>query len=180
MFATVQSAQAQRTTLAVAAYPDSRAPIISEDDLMTTATDSTHIISELSDLIKLDYDAIAAYKSAIDRLDNADYRAKLTEFLGDHERHIKELGKAVRNEGGTPPTEGGLMKILTKGKVVIASLLGDEAILKAMKANEEVTNTKYEEAVETGYADSIQTILRQGLADERRHKDWISAAIEKL
>ncbi len=72
------------------------------------------------------------------------------------------------------------MKILTKGKVVIAAVLGDEAILKAMKANEEVTNSKYEEAVETGYGDSIQVILRQALADERRHKDWISAAIDKL
>lgn len=147
---------------------------------MTTATDSKHVISDLSDLIKLDYDAIAAYKSAIERLDNPEHRAKLTEFLGDHERHIKELGMAVRNEGGTPPTEGGAMKIMTQGKVVIASLLGDEAILKAMKANELVTNTKYEEAVETGHAEPIQAILRQGLADERRHKEWLSAAIEKL
>lgn len=147
---------------------------------MTTATDSKHVISDLCDLIKLDYDAIAAYKSAIERLDNAEYRTKLTEFMGDHEKHVKELGKAVRNEGGTPPTEGGAMQILTKGKVVIAGLLGDEAILKAMEANEVVTNTKYEEAVETGYPEQIQALLRQGLADERRHKEWLSAAIERL
>ncbi|MFN3712035.1 MAG: DUF2383 domain-containing protein [Alcanivoracaceae bacterium] len=146
---------------------------------MATATDSNHIISDLSDLIKLDYDAIAAYKSAIERLDSEAHKKKLTEFLRDHERHVKELGQAVRNQGGTPPTEGGPMKILTKGKVVIAALLGDEAILKAMRANEEVTNTKYEEAVGTGYGEPIEALLRQGLADERRHKDWIVGILEK-
>lgn len=146
---------------------------------MATATDSKQIISDLSDLIKLDYDAIAAYESAIERLDNAEYKSKLTEFLGDHERHVEELGNAVRTEGGTPPTEGGAMKILTEGKVVIAGLMGDDAILKAMRANEEVTNTKYKEAVETTYAEPIQAVLRQGLADERRHKDWIIATLEK-
>lgn len=144
---------------------------------MNAVTDSKETISDLSDLIKLDYDAIAAYESAIERLDDAAYKAKLAEFLADHKRHVEELGEAVRSEGGQPPTEGGAMQLLTKGKVVLADLMGDEAILKAMRANEEVTNTKYEDAVETGYAEKIQAILRQGLADERRHKDWIVSAL---
>lgn len=147
---------------------------------MTTATDSKELISDLGDLIELDYDAIAAYKAAIERLDNAAYKAKLTEFLGDHERHVVELGKAVREQGGTPPTEGDAMKIMTKGKVVIADLFGDEAILKAMRANEEVTNKKYEEAVEEGYPEPIQALVRKGLADERRHKGWLETTLEKM
>lgn len=146
---------------------------------MATLTDTKDIISDLSDLIQLDYDAIAAYKSAIERLDTTEYKAKLAEFMGDHKRHVDELGKAVRNAGGTPPTEGDAMVILTKGKVVIAGLVGDKPILMAMRANEEVTNTKYEDAVETGYPEPIQAILRQGLADERRHRDWIVASLEK-
>ncbi|MDO8862065.1 DUF2383 domain-containing protein [Haliea sp. E1-2-M8] len=147
---------------------------------MTTVMDSKQIISDLGDLIELDYDAIAAYQAAIERLDTAAYREKLTEFLGDHERHVKELGEAVRKEGGSPPTKGDAMKILTKGKVVLADLLGDAAILKAMRANEEVTNKKYETAVEKGYAEHIQALLRKGLADERRHKGWIETTVEKL
>lgn len=146
---------------------------------MVITMDSKQVISDLSDLIQLDYDAIAAYLSAIKRLDKAEYKAKLTEFLGDHKRHVEELGSAVRSEGGTPPTEGDAMKILTQGKVVIAGLLGDEAILKAMNANEKVTNIKYEEAVKIGYAEHILVILRQGLSDERRHKDWIVATLEQ-
>lgn len=147
---------------------------------MTTATDSKEFISELSDLIEVDYDAIAAYQAAIERLDSAAYKKKLTEFLGDHKRHVVELGKAMRKEGGTPPTEGDAMKILTKGKVVLAGLVNDKAILKAMRANEEVTNTKYEEALETGYPEPIQALVRKGLADERRHKDWLVTTLEKL
>lgn len=146
---------------------------------MTTEADSKEIISELSDLIKLDYDAIAAYQSAIERLDDAGHKKKLAEFMGDHESHVQELGKAVRNHGGTPPTEGGALKVLTKGKVVIAGLVGDKAILKAMKANEVVTNTKYEHAAKKNYPEQIQAIVQQGLSDERRHKDWIEATIER-
>ena len=37
--------------------------------------------------------------------------------------------------------------LLTKGKVVIAGLMGDEAILQAMRTNEADTNTAYERAV---------------------------------
>lgn len=147
---------------------------------METATDTKQIISDLGDVIKLDYDAIAAYRSAIERLDNAAFKEQLTEFLGDHERHVKELGNAVRNEGGTPPTEGGALKILTQGKVVLADLLGDKAILMAMQINEKVAKTKYEEAVDTGYPEHIQAILCGGLADERRHKDWIDKTLETL
>lgn len=147
---------------------------------MTTTTDSKQIITDLNDLMEVDYDAIAAYQSAIERLDNADYKAKLTEFMGDHKRHIEELSKVVRDEGGTPPTEGDAMKILTKGKVVIAGLVGDETILKAMNANEKVTNTKYEDAVEAGYAEQIQSLLHKGLSDERRHKEWIETTLERL
>ncbi len=147
---------------------------------MTTVRESEEVVSDLNDLIELDYDAIAAYQAAIERLESAAYKTKLTEFLGDHKRHVEELGTEVRKEGGNPPTDGDAMKIMTKGKVVIADLFGDEAILKAMRANEEVTNKKYEAAVEEGYAEHIQTILRKGLADERRHKGWLIATLEKL
>ncbi|MFW5824469.1 MAG: DUF2383 domain-containing protein [Marinobacter sp.] len=145
---------------------------------MTTVTDSKEVVSDLNDLIELDYDAIAAYQSAIERLENDSYRRKLSEFLKDHQRHIEELSKLVRKEGGTPPDEGDAKKVLTQGKVVLADLAGDDAILKAMKSNEEQTNSKYEKAVETGYPDPIQTVLQAGLADERRHKAWIETTLD--
>lgn len=145
---------------------------------MTTVMDANEVTSDLNNLIELDYDAIAAYEAAIERLDSAPYKAKLAEFLADHKRHVEELGKAVRSAGGEPATKGDAMKILTKGKVVLADLAGDEAILKAMRANEEVTNTKYEDAVEAGHAEPVHAILVRGLADERRHKGWIATTLD--
>jgi hypothetical protein len=38
--------------------------------------------------------------------------------------------------GRTPPKEGDMKPLLTKGKVVIAGLMGDEAILRVMRTNE--------------------------------------------
>src|SRR5690606_21843548 len=111
---------------------------------MPTVTDSKKVVSDLNDLIELDYDAIAAYQAAIERLDNKVYKSKLKQVLGDYERLSADLTALVVSEGGDPKTEGDAKKMLTKGKVVLADLAGDEAILKAMKSNEAETNTKYE------------------------------------
>ncbi len=147
---------------------------------MNTNVDSKTVIKDLNNLIELDYDAIAAYEAAIERLDNPDYKAKLTEYLGDHKRHTKELGDAVKGEGGTPEESGDAKKILTKGQVVIADLGGDDAILKAMKMNEDQTNSKYEKAVEKDYPEHIHALLQKGLADERRHRAWIESTLKLM
>jgi hypothetical protein len=76
--------------------------------------------------------------------------------------------------GRTPPTESDLKAVLTKGKVVIAGLAGDDAILEAMRTNEADTNTAYERAVQHPKAASfLRDTLDNGLQDERRHCDWI-------
>ncbi len=147
---------------------------------MVTVVDSEQIVADLNELIELDFDAIAAYQTSIERMETVTYKGKLTEFLGDHERHINDLSELVRKEGGTPATSGDAKKMLTKGKVVLADMAGDEAILKAMKSNEEQTNSKYEKAVDKGYADHIQTVLQKGLADERRHKSWLETTLDRL
>lgn len=83
--------------------------------------------------------------------------------------------------GETPPTEGGVKSILTQGKVILADIFGDKALLKAMKLNEDVTNTAYEGAVEHDDAPAeVKALLERNLADERRHRDWIEARAEAL
>ena len=80
--------------------------------------------------------AVDAYQAAIDRLENSGYRNALAEFKRDHLRHITELGDILSRMGRTPPKEGDMKALLTKGKVVIAGLMGDEAILRVMRTNE--------------------------------------------
>lgn len=133
----------------------------------------------LNDLIALDFDAIEAYEAAIVRLSVANDKEQLTRFMEDHRRHVRDLTECVRELGEHPQTEGDFKRILTKGKVVIGGLAGDEAVLKAMKSNEDDTNKAYERATQfTGLSDRIQAILQTNLSDERRHRDWIERRLE--
>lgn len=138
-------------------------------------------ISLLNDLIQLDHDAVAAYRAAIERLDNAAFRSRLEEFLGDHERHVRELTALVREMGGDPAKKGDMKQILTKGKVVIGNLSGDKGILQAMRSNEDETNQRYEKALTTeNLPPRIFELLDRNLADERRHRAWIVQQLEMM
>lgn len=130
----------------------------------------------LQHLIKLDHAAAEAYEEAIDHLDNASNRQQLAEFKRDHERHVQELGTIVRTLGGEVPKSGGAKEFLTEGKVKLSALGGDDAILKAMKSNENDTNIAYERVLEKCPAEARDVITR-GLADERRHCNWILAQL---
>src|SRR5258708_31622554 len=98
------------------------------------------IVNLLNDLIELDYDAIEAYKAAIGRLSDVGDKTQLGQFMADHRRHVSELSLVVRNLGGSPPDHGDLKQVLTKGRVVLAGLTGEKAILEATKSNEDDTN----------------------------------------
>lgn len=146
-----------------------------------TINERTKVDDLLQELVKLDYDAIEAYEAAIERLDNPAFKAQLSEYCDDHRRHTENLGAELRKLGADVPDGPDAKRILTEGKVVIAGLGGDKAVLTAMKANEEVTNKTYEKAVE--HADTgpeLKSILERNLADERRHRAWMSQTIDTL
>ena len=135
----------------------------------------------MEDLVQLDYDAADAYEAAINRLQEARFRDRLREFKGDHLRHIAELGDILVEMGRTPPKEGDMKSLLTRGKVVIGGLMGDKAILQAMRTNEADTNTAYERAVAFhGLSTETRQVLQRGLQDERRHCEWILEQLKTL
>lgn len=149
--------------------------------MVTTVGMEKNIHTLISNLIELDYDAVEAYQAAIDRIDSAPFRKQLTEFMADHVRHTQELGRILVEAGRTAPSKGDMKSVLTKGKVVLASLAGDKAILMAMKTNEDDTNTAYERAFDHPEATGrLRDCLRQGLDDERRHRDWIEKQLATL
>lgn len=150
--------------------------IINENDVMKSAD----VISKLRDLVALEFNAIETYEAAIERLEDLDYRAKITEFLGEHERHLMELCDAIIEEGGTPPDGGDYKQFLTKGPVVLAGIGGDKAILQAMLLNESLTNRLYENANDEIFPGYIQLKLKQALGDVRHHRVWIESAIEQI
>lgn len=138
-------------------------------------------ITMLEHLIALDFDALEAYDQAIRRLESDKFRQQLTEFRADHERHIRELQPVVRELGGDPPNEADFKAVLAKGRVVLADLGGDAAILRAMKTNEDDTNTAYDRA--RGRVDVptyVHDMLARNQADEHRHRAWIEATLRTM
>jgi len=132
------------------------------------------IVKHLNSLIELDFDAIEAYEAAIARLNDATEKARLRAFMGDHQRHIVDLSPLVIELGGTPAQQADFKKVLTKGKVVLAGLVGDRAILEAMKSNEETTTKTYRKASnEPGLPSQVRTVVERNFADEQRHLAWI-------
>jgi rubrerythrin len=146
------------------------------------ATDKEYeFYEDLESLLQLDFDAIEAYEAAINRIDNQSYKSRLREFKEDHQNHIKDTAPFLKKVGHTPPSGPGVKSLLTQGKVVLANIIGDAGILKAMRSNEEETNRAYEKI--NSYEDlpaDLKKILQKGLADERKHKNWIEKELENL
>jgi bacterioferritin (cytochrome b1) len=136
-------------------------------------------IDAIKKLIELDYDAAEAYKIAYEKLENIDYKHQVKIFREDHERHIELLNKILVYHNENMVKGPDLKKWLTKGKVFLSNLIGDDiAILKAMHSNEIDTNTAYERinSYENKFQDAVK-ILEDGLADEKKHKQWLETII---
>lgn len=142
--------------------------------MVTFVGTQTSFADAVRELIELDNAAVEAYEAAIDRLENTTYKQKLGEFRDDHKRHISELSDLLRNHNEALPSMGSVKEWLTKGKVVVANLVGDQAILTAMASNEIDTNTAYERMNERQdmWTDASD-IIKRGLEDEKRHYAWL-------
>ena len=134
----------------------------------------------LYELGELDYDAIEAYEAAINRLDREDYKAKLRDFKKDHERHVEEICALLEKHMAKSPSGSSVKALLAQGKVVLAQMMGDDSILKAMLSNEIDTNTAYERL--NSHAEKwkdAEELLVQGLQDERKHKAWLEMVLKE-
>lgn len=135
----------------------------------------------LNQLLELDFDAIAAYRTAIERLKDERDGQQLAAFRADHERHTRELTQLLERLGHVPSSGPDLKQILTKGKVVLGSFVGDAALLLAMRTNEDDTNRAYERIVaRQDVSKEMRDILERNLQDERRHRAWIQQRVEAL
>ncbi|NWJ25609.1 ferritin-like domain-containing protein [Rhizobium sp. RM] len=141
--------------------------------------------SDIKDLVKnllyLEHDAIAAYDSCIDRLDNKEFAAKIAAFKTDHLQHVRVLTEMAQELGIHAPAEGDMKQLLTTGKIALADIIGDRAILKAMKTNEDDTVTAYERAAR--HEDAIpasKAFFLTAVQDEEKHRAWMEATANTL
>jgi demethoxyubiquinone hydroxylase (CLK1/Coq7/Cat5 family) len=133
-------------------------------------------IEVMNEQIHLDMDAIDAYASAIDACETAELELRLGEFRGDHERHVRELAECVRRYGGEPSVRRDVKGFFIKGFTAITSM-GDRSAIYAMRANEELTNRFYDQALQNDLPDDVRLLLQRNRDDERRHLGWLKAVI---
>lgn len=99
-------------------------------------------------LIELGLDAVETYETAIDRVDDIDDRERFEAMRAAHARQVVALQSLVSEHGDTPANSPDLRRMIDKGKVVIASLMGDRLVLFAMKNIEANLVDAYESALE--------------------------------
>jgi rubrerythrin len=129
----------------------------------------------IENCLLLEHDAIAAYDTVIERLENPAYKAQIESFRNDHLQHVEKLHGFASQHGVTPPGEGDMKEMLTTGKIKLADVFGgDGAILKAMSTNESDTVSAYSQAASnTSLPAEMRGMVEQALSDEKRHKEWM-------
>jgi rubrerythrin len=143
--------------------------------MVTTVGTETTYKDLVENLLLLEHDAIAAYEQTIERLTNPGYKQQIAAFKADHDRHVQELTQLAASAGATAHWQGDAKQMLTTGKVALASIMGDSAILTAMRTNEEDTVTAYERASRHAEApQDARRIFERAHADELRHREWMS------
>jgi uncharacterized protein (TIGR02284 family) len=140
--------------------------------------DNREVCDKLNRLIKLDVDAVNAYKQAIDACTMEEIRSKLVQFQDDHQRHIRDLSQQVRLCGGEPEVETSWAGFLIEGFTAITSQ-GDHSALIAMRGNEELTNRTYQAALNMDDLPvDVRALLERNFSDEQRHLSWIKDQLD--
>jgi rubrerythrin len=144
--------------------------------MVTTVGTESSFTDLVTSLVQLEHDAIAAYDACIDRLEDPAAKSQIESFKQDHLRHLDELQKIASVGNFSVPTGGDLKQMLTTGKVAMASLMGDGAILKAMKTNEDDTVAAYERASTHAEArPESREVFERAHQDELRHRSWMES-----
>jgi len=149
--------------------------------MVTTIGTESSFEDLVKNLILLEHDAIAAYDSTIERLSDAGLAEQVRRFRDDHLQHLEVLNGMAREIGLDAPEEGDMKQMLTTGKIAMADLMGDAAILKAMRTNEEDTVTAYERA--SGHDQAMaepRAFFERAHSDELRHREWMQTTAEAL
>lgn len=140
--------------------------------------ETSKCIEELNDILETEFDAVHAYTTAIKNTEDEMIVSALTDYLTDHNQHVKRITETVRGLGGSPKAHTDFKGIFLKGLTGVMSKLGDRNALRIMLQNEVLTNHTYDRAVEKEFPTHIYEMLVEFQGDERRHKESIERLLE--
>jgi rubrerythrin len=142
---------------------------------------NTTLVAELNDLLRLNQDALRAYGVAVRSLRSDAYRATVARFHADHERHVAELSRLVREYGAVPAELPHLATGAFELAVQAIGAIGDDrAILLAFTANERQSRDEYRAAAQRPHPPEVVTVLSRQAADEVRHYAWALTTLDDL
>lgn len=152
-----------------------------EQTAENTRWDAATLQADLTDLLQLEFDALASYAVALAGLRRPDLRETLEAFRRDHDEHVRTLSAQIRALGGVPlslphiPT--GLLKL---GVQAVGLMGGDRAVLLGFVSNEWQSREKYARYAARPYPAAVAALLERHAADEARHYEWACGALEEL
>jgi len=137
-------------------------------------------VSLLNHLIQREYDAIAACKTALQRLASDDERARIAALLGRHREHIDALALLVRNLGGEPASQADLLQVTARGRIVLAGLSGEDVVLEATRASEnELALTYARAASQPGLPVDVLDVLQRHAVEVEQGRDALATGADE-
>ncbi|AUX45134.1 uncharacterized protein SOCE26_066150 [Sorangium cellulosum] len=130
-------------------------------------------LEPLTALLLLDMAAVEAYAVALRACRAPDIKKQLDSFRQDHERHVRDLSRALGVEPPGQPDERGVSIL----RYTELSAREDRTALVAMRGNEELTNDAYASALAGELPEELRQLVEANWQDERRHIRWITEEI---
>ena len=126
--------------------------------------------------IALEYDCLAAYSEAAKLAEEPGLVSTLQQFVADCKRHISQWQDRLKGMASSEGKPSMITEPLNRGKVKIGGLIGDKAIMMAIKNNAADTCQAYEQvASRVELAPETKEISQAMLKDARRHRTWMEA-----
>jgi rubrerythrin len=149
---------------------------------MTEGTMGTaEVVADLNDLLQLEHDAVQGYNLAIGQIEDAAHLRTLEGFRDDHQRHIEEISRLIRERNSLPvqlphlptgPMKAAMQALATPG--------GDREVLMAFKTNEGQVRDRYRDLVAKPYPAEVLDVLRRASEDEEVHYTWVLETLELM
>ena len=140
---------------------------------------NAHILLELSRMLALELELLAACETALERLDDPRSQRRVEEFCSDHSCRIQALESMMRGYGAESADASECSKQLRQGRACIANLCDDQDVLRALNANSRSALDIYEDALGTfATKPDMIRLLKAHLSDERGHQHWLEGSLQ--
>jgi bacterioferritin (cytochrome b1) len=140
-----------------------------------------NVLEVLGRAIAVQAVAIEAYRAAMDHLHVHDDREQFQQFMHEHERHGSDLTALAHDLGAAPTPRSYVMRWVAMGKVALAGLVDERAVIFAMKTIEDRVVRACERALRAQVLPTnAREMLERHRRDEERHISWFAARLEVL